>query len=268
MARIKQTGGDLTGKIGTLSYFKRKDMEGVIVRSKGGPSKRMVKSSPSFDLTRRHNMEFGAFSKMGTQIRHALGIINKLSDYNTASTLNSLSSIILKKESTGELGQRSILLSQNRDMLKGFSFNQINTLDSYFRGLYSCEVERESLSAKIVISPITPLVHLKNCEQFQLFRWILEVGVVADVVFSKELNGYKRSVEDISRIKTLERSPWLAINDAHEALTLEISNTLNRDLSSSETIVVALGIEFGKSLSDSVVVPLNRVGAGKIVMVV
>jgi hypothetical protein len=37
-------------------------MDTIIIRLKGGPSKRMIKSHPSFELTRRNNKEFGARS--------------------------------------------------------------------------------------------------------------------------------------------------------------------------------------------------------------
>lgn len=268
MARIKHTGGDLTGKIGALSYYKRKDLEGIIVRTKGGPSKKMVKTSTSFALTRRYNMEFGGCSKMGAQIRRKLRPINVLADYNTTTTLNSLASIMLKSETTGVLGQRSIRLSKNRDMLKGFSFNQTNTLDSYFRGIYTCDIYRQSLTAKITISPIISSIHLKNCSQFPLFRWILQVGIVEDIIFNVNLDTYNSPTESNSPLNFTQATPWLRVNDNHDEINIEVSNLLNRELLSTESIIMALGLEFGKSLSDTVVVAVKRHGAGKIVMVV
>ena len=45
MARIKGENGFLSGMVGNVSFYKRKDLEGVIVRTKGGPSKNMLKKS-------------------------------------------------------------------------------------------------------------------------------------------------------------------------------------------------------------------------------
>jgi hypothetical protein len=65
----QEPGLDFTGSLHNISAYKRRDMDTIIIRSKGGPSKRMIKSHPSFDLTRRNNKEFGGRSTASKLIR-------------------------------------------------------------------------------------------------------------------------------------------------------------------------------------------------------
>ena len=58
----QESGLGFTGSLHNISAYKRRDMDTIIIRLKGGPSKRMIKSHPSFELTRRNNKEFGARS--------------------------------------------------------------------------------------------------------------------------------------------------------------------------------------------------------------
>ena len=44
----QERGLGFTGSLHNISACKRKDMDTIIIRSKGGPSKRMIKSHPSF----------------------------------------------------------------------------------------------------------------------------------------------------------------------------------------------------------------------------
>jgi hypothetical protein len=54
----------------------------------GGPSKRMIKSHPSFELTRRNNKEFGGRSTASKWIRRFLYPLKPMSDYNISGPLN------------------------------------------------------------------------------------------------------------------------------------------------------------------------------------
>ncbi len=268
MARIKGENGFLSGMVGNVSFYKRKDLEGVIVRTKGGPSKNMLKKSPKFANTRKRNVEFGVCSKMGAQIRHKLHKLAKLSDYNASTALNSLASIILKTDVEHELGKRSICLSKNRDLLKGFSFNKVNLLESYFTGLYRCNVNKDAFSAQIDISPITTSVHLNNADSFQYFRWIMNVAVVADFEYSEEKNQYIYNTDYYYPLWTSIVSPWMSLQSNHESESLKIEQVLETPLQENQTVVVGFGIEFGRAINNEAIVAVKVAGAAKIVAVV
>ncbi len=268
MARIKGENGFLSGMVGNVSFYKRKDLDGVIVRTKGGPTKSMMKKSPKFANTRKRNVEFGVCSKMGAQIRHKLHKLAELSDYNASTALNSLASIILKTDIEHELGKRSICLSKNRDLLKGFSFNKENLLESYFTGLYRCHVDKDAFSAQIDISPISTAVHLKNTNSFQYFRWIMVVAVVADFEYDEEMKQYINSTDYYNPLWKLLESPWRSLQSNHDSETLKVEQILETPLQENETVVVGFGIEFGRGINNEEIVAIKSGGAAKIVAVV
>ena len=51
----QQPGFGFTGSLHSVSAYKRKVMDTILIRAKGGPSKTMINSHPSFDLTRRNS---------------------------------------------------------------------------------------------------------------------------------------------------------------------------------------------------------------------
>ena len=48
-----------TGSLQNLSFYKMRGSDKIIVRKKGGPSRKQVKHSPNFENTRHNNSEFG-----------------------------------------------------------------------------------------------------------------------------------------------------------------------------------------------------------------
>ena len=51
----QESGLGFTGSLHNISAYKRRDMDTIIIRSKGGSSKKMIKSDSSFELTRQSN---------------------------------------------------------------------------------------------------------------------------------------------------------------------------------------------------------------------
>jgi hypothetical protein len=87
--RSKSQTLGFTGSLHNISAYKGGDMDTIIIRYKGGPSKRMIKSHPSFELTRRNNKEFGGRSTASEWIMRVLHPLKPLSDYNISGPLNS-----------------------------------------------------------------------------------------------------------------------------------------------------------------------------------
>ncbi len=62
----------VTGSLDNLSFYKMRGSDKIIVRKKGGPTRKQVKKSPKFENTRRNNMEFGGRSRAVGYIKNAL----------------------------------------------------------------------------------------------------------------------------------------------------------------------------------------------------
>ena len=118
----QEPGLGFTGSLHNISACKKRDMDTVIIRSKGGPSKKMIKSHPSFDLTRKNNKEFGGRSTASKWIRRVLHPLKPLSDYNISAPLNSaLKSIQEMDIVVSGLGKRNIGLSKKKIQPKSFT---------------------------------------------------------------------------------------------------------------------------------------------------
>ena len=65
-------------------------MDGIIVRKKGGASKKRIKKDPEFFQTRLLNSEFGGRSAASKRIMKVLLPLKPLADYNIAGPLNAL----------------------------------------------------------------------------------------------------------------------------------------------------------------------------------
>lgn len=72
----------LTGSIQGVSFYTLKGSDKVIMRTKGGATKKRIAKSPEFENTRKQNMEFGGCSKFGSKSRKAFGSIQRIADYN------------------------------------------------------------------------------------------------------------------------------------------------------------------------------------------
>src|SRR5688572_12822487 len=108
---------EFTGSIGNFSYYKRHDMDKVIVRTKGGPSREKVRHSPDFENTRRNNKEFAGRSRATMYIKRGLDTLVSLADYNIAGYLNARLKPVQDLDATNEWGKRSVLLSKNPGIL-------------------------------------------------------------------------------------------------------------------------------------------------------
>lgn len=266
MARITN-GLQFEGSIGSMSAYKQKGSDKIILRTKGGPSKHKVATSASFAIVRRNNKEFGGCSKLGTGIRGAIVGLSFLADYNLSSPLNAIAKTIQKTNVEEELGKRPVLLSLNRDMLVGFNFNRQLLLDSVLRLPLQVTIDRENRSALLSIPRIIPEINLKQYGNNPLFRLVASLGFVSDMVFDEASNKYIPSNREVHGTCVCEFGQWHTVREMVEAQQIELRYPLEIALTEHDSIVIAFGIAFGYPLSDSVVAKSRYAGCGKIVAV-
>ncbi|SFD89031.1 hypothetical protein SAMN05518672_103720 [Chitinophaga sp. CF118] len=258
---ILKGGLDFIGPVGNMSSYKRRDMEGTIVRMKGGASKKKIKTSPAFVRTRENNSEFTGSARAGSKIRWALIYVRHLADYNFTYTLNELCSIIQKEDKTSIRGQRAILLSQHGDMLEGFSLNKKNTFDNVVRHPLKCTVDRETGSAVVQVPKLLPDINIFLPWKAPLFRFVISLQAIGDT----EYNYPKLSFKDSDCTPALY-SEWHPSSEACEGERFEIKLDKGKpeDLM---TMIVSVGIEMGMPLSNTVVNVVKYAGCAKILTV-
>src|SRR5437660_871350 len=98
----------MSNKLGDYSIYRMKGSKKFIIRSKGGASKRKIKTAPEFEDTRQNNKEFGGRSTTASNIRKVLIRVNHLADYNFINGLRSLANDIQKMDVINQLGQRCL----------------------------------------------------------------------------------------------------------------------------------------------------------------
>ncbi len=186
MARaIAGPGAGFQGSVDDLSFYKMRGVEGTIVRRKGGPSRDQVKQLSTMELTRRNNSEFGGRAKTAQYIMRALYHHKSLADYNIAGPLNALMRPIQELDKEGTWGQRSVRLSTNPHILKGFSLNRNNPFDAAIRYPIEYVLNRNAVTAVVEIPHLRPGINFFAPEKYPWFSVIVSLGIVPDLVFTK-----------------------------------------------------------------------------------
>jgi len=98
----------LAGSLANVSMYKRHDSDQVVVRLKGGPTKKHIKTLPQFEKVLQNNSEWGGCTR--------------LEDYPVTGALNGICKQIQKLDTGNDPGRRSVNLSQHKDVLLGFPF--------------------------------------------------------------------------------------------------------------------------------------------------
>ena len=140
---------EFIGSLGNLSAYRRRDLDKVIIRTKGGPTKNQINNAPEFKNTRRNNSEFGGRSRGSKWLRMALGELELVSDYNISGPLGGLITAIHRQDTESEWGQRHVLFSRQPILLTNFNLNKRTSFDSLVRAPLSFQLSRQDLSVKL-----------------------------------------------------------------------------------------------------------------------
>ncbi len=63
------SGSDFTGRLGPASVYKMRGHDKLVIRSRGGASKKRIKTHPNFDATRSLNREWALVTDVAAKIR-------------------------------------------------------------------------------------------------------------------------------------------------------------------------------------------------------
>ena len=253
---------NFTGSLGNLTAYKMKGVDRMILRMKGGPSKKTIKTSPKFALVRRNNAEFGGRARATRFIMMGMHPLKALADYNIAGPLNALMKPIQVLDKQNTLGKRHVLLSQNPRLLEGFSLNRQNPFDAMLRASLTYTMSRETLSATLDLPAMIPGINLFLSQRYPLYSVVAVLSVIPDVYYHE--NGYKTLLPDYN--STYVMSPWYPVLKGSPANTLELSLT-NTPPDIAFSLMLSIGIRFGTMADASTIQQVRRAGAAKILAV-
>ncbi|WP_143774190.1 hypothetical protein [Niastella vici] len=172
-----------TGSVGNLSIYNVRGLDKPVVRTKGGPTKRQIKTKPSFAATRRNNSEFGGRAKITRQVMDALRPLKYLGDYNIAGPLNSLFIPIQALDTESEHGQRSIELSKNPGLMQGFNLNRRTPFNTIIANPLEYTLSKETLMGAVTIPALIPGVNFFVPGNYSWYKFIAVFGIIQDMFY-------------------------------------------------------------------------------------
>lgn len=150
---------EIQGTMKGMTFYKTKD--GLLVRAKGGVSKKRIMTDPAFQRTRENGTEFSHNAKMGQLLRRSIASLLPLAkDYRVSSRLSQTMSGIKNLDYESVRGQRKVGIgidsAEGKQLLKGFNFNANANFGSVFKSQYDLDLA----TGIVTISGFSPELHL------------------------------------------------------------------------------------------------------------
>ena len=274
MARIKNFM-QMTGSMANVSMYTLQGHDQVIIRVKGGPNKYQIKTKPQFEQVRRNNAEWKGCTRMGSQIRGAFWVMNSLEDYPVSGALNAICKQIQKMDTESEHGKRALLLSIHKEMLLGFSFSRKQVLESVLRVPIESAIDRASGKAQITIPEVNTALYLYNFQKLPYYRIKACLSGVCDMHIDEYGKEYIHAPYNFcDKNKGIFESEWLSASGTQAASQIlleypidEENTSANGQLTDDTTLILTLGVEFGKIGYGNITEPVKYAGTGKVIRV-
>lgn len=255
-------GVKFTGSLGDFCAYRLPGTDKIVVRRKTGPDRNRMKNDKAYALTRLYGQEWKACTTATSALIRSMFPVKHLSDYPYAGALNGLFRSIQNEDRVSVLGKRGVLISQHYRRVEGFSLCRTHNLESYIKHPLQFSVDRMNAAATLQIPELLPGINFSNPDGHPLYRLILVLGAVPDIIFKEERNEYMpAAVQEVFPVSAA--TDWQTARKRREASVLTVQLTDPPDLTNN-TLLLSIGLEFGIPLTQTEVRPLKRYGAAKI----
>jgi hypothetical protein len=205
---------------------------------------------------------------MGKEVRFMMHPVRTLADYNFSGFINKALKIVQKQDGSGELGQRSIMLSKHPTLLAGFQLNKNTTFDSVVRTPLTYTVDRQTLSARVNIPALLRDINFHPNNRHARFCIDVSLGIVPDFTFDPKEGAYTPPAWYTSMFAPKSvSSPWYPALKGSPATSLEIALTDQVPADESYSLMLTVGVRYGSPMEDDVVEEVKRAGAAKVVAI-
>jgi hypothetical protein len=252
-----------TGSMANMSAYKRRDSDKIILRTKGGPSKEKIETSPSFEVTRKNNKEFGGRATATSRLLMALNYCKPVTDYNIAGPLISLLRPIQALDTDSEKGTRHVLISRNPRLLEGFNFSKKHPFELMVRTPIEWTLSRETFNAQIEFPELIPGINFTLPDgNYPVYRLFASLAIIPDMFYGEVKyaplpeHTYHRQVRTVS--------DWFPVVSGSEIQKLELQLPVFTG-PSSYSLMLSAGVCFGNYNAAGTVDVVKYVGCGKIV---
>ncbi len=259
----------MNGGIKGVSFYSLKGSDKVFMRTKGGPTKHQMATSPTYGEVRKLQKEFGGCAKFGSLARMSFGGLHSLADYNMTPVLNGIGKSLMKLDTTSEKGRRSLKLTSYKQALEGFNFNRNYPLSSVLRVAPQWELDRDNLKAVVEIPRINTDIDLQNIQKLPFFRLIIVVGTISDMVYDPDIDNYKPLVAKLHGASVTVTGDWKPTQTIlpSQTITATMSASQIARMTDDVTMLLSIAVEFGNIGFTGEPVEVKNAGCGKVLAV-
>jgi hypothetical protein len=251
-----------TGSVGNLSAYTMRGHDKVILRTKGGATKRQIQTKAAFESTRNLNNEWKVVVKAAGLIRRGLNGLKPLAGYNISGPLNALVKKIQVLDLVNPKGKRSILFSHHPDFISSFNYNKQNMFDSLIRQPLSINIDKSSGAADIEIPPLQPSVNFFPHPRYAYFRIVLSMTSVSDYICNETSNHYS-STGAVPTYKSIF-SAWSPASIPQPSISFHYTPANTLLPGPGMILILGAGIQYGMPGVDGSIQPVPYVGAARI----
>lgn len=258
------SGSDFTGRLGPASVYKMRGHDKLVIRSRGGASKRKIKTHPNFDATRNLNREWKLVTEVAAEIRRGLSGLRPLADYNVSGPLNALVKKIQTSDTVNEKGKRSILFSRYPDFISSFQFNRQTLFDSIVRQQVEVNIDKPAALATVTVPVLQPAIHFFPNPRYAYYRLAINMEAASDQVWNEESMSYN-PVTPLLPEYNYFYTDWVPASSTQPAANYQFA-PVNEGFSSGPDMILILGagIQYGMPAPDGSIQPVPYAGAARI----
>ena len=242
MAILDNNEFQFLGSFGKVTAYRMRGSDKIILRAKGGPSKRQIQTSPNFEHTRLNNAEFCGAVTAAKAIRSTIVFpIQDLADHNFSPKFVGICRKIQLLDKENEKGQRGVRLSAHRELLAGFRLNKKDPFLNIVHSPLHLVLDRETKTAVVQLPRLTKRMNLELRWKLPLYRFQFSLGIVEDIVHDG--NGYNEP--ERLPIATAE-TEWHKNETDFSPRKVELKLDIPKPLRETQTIILSIGIEMGR----------------------
>lgn len=233
-----------TGTMGDVTAYKRHDSDSIILRRKGGPTKKQILKGKKFENLRRNMAEFGGRARATWWLRRMTQPLHACGDTRFTGRLAKLMKTVQEKDSTSELGKRGIPFSLYPKLLEGFNLNRYHPFDSIVRNPVYYAISKDTLSATVKLPALLPGINFINPFKHPYFKISVALGLLPDLEFNHPKYkpvGFDGTLPLVSKAET----EWLPVVKGMEAQELLLTLP-GGNIPAVYTLALSIGIISGK----------------------
>jgi len=233
------------GTMGDIRHFKIKGLEGNYAGLKGGPTKEQILNDPAFKRTRENMSEFAGSATAAKSVRVGLAsLVKTMGDPRVSARLTKVFRSI-NREANGKRGERPILLTANKAIIKGFNFDKKLALASILTAPYTLADNVDRNEVTMTIPDFNPADYIAAPAGATHFKLINAIASVSDYAFDKNTGKFGAKVEAENGLGDVAKSAQLPLDVAVGAVTTLIATIPGAPVLSADVgLIACVGIEF------------------------